>query len=184
MKTKTKNLILAIIVSVVAIFIPSLIFEKWVEGIVFFFCHWFIREQFTKQYHHIIPSMCRLLTSVIFFFGVSFVLPFALSLFSAIPICYFISWVGFTKKQADDYEIQCERLREKYCNEKEELILKCRKANLSQRDTEIAIKCFYEHKTPKEIWLWLCQHKTYEPIEWDCIYILINRIGKKLEKVK
>lgn len=184
MKTKTKNLILAIITSVVAIFIPSLIFEKWIEGIVFFFCHWFIREQYSKQYHHIIPAMCRLITSIIFFFGVSFILPFGLSLFSAIPINYFIAWVGYTKKQADYYEVECERLREKYCNEKEDLLLKCRKAKLSERDTEIALKYYYEKKTPKEIWLWICQHKTYEPIEWDCLYVLINRIGKKLEKVK
>lgn len=184
MKTKTKNLILAIITSVVAIFIPSLIFGKWVEGIVFFFCHWFIREQFSMQYHHIIPAMCRLITSIVFFFGVSFIFPLGLSLFSAIPICYFISWIGYTKKQADYYELQCQRLKEKYCNEKEDLLVKCRKAKLSERDTEIAVKYFYEHKTPKEIWLWLCNHKVYEPIEWDCIYVLINRIGKKIEKSK
>lgn len=184
MKTKTKNLILAIITSVVAIFIPSLIFNKWIEGVAFFFCHWFIREQFSMQYHHIVPAMCRLITSIVFFFGVSFILPLGLSLFSAIPICYFISWVGYTKKQADYYQLQCERLKEMYCNEKEGLLVKCRQAKLSERDTEIAIKYFYEHKTPKEIWLWLCQHKVYEPIEWDCIYILINRIGKKIQNIK
>lgn len=182
MKTKIKNEILAIVVSIIAISIPSLLFNKWIEGIVFFFCHWFIREQFPKQYHHIVPAMCRLITSVVFFFGVSFVLPFGLSLFSAIPINYFIGWVGFTKKQADDYELKYERLKEKFCNEKEELLLKCRTAKLSQRDTEIAVMYFYEKKTPKDIWLWLCQHKVYEPIEWDCIYVLINRIGKKINK--
>lgn len=184
MNSKVKNKILAIITSIVAIFLPALIFNKWIEGVVFFFCHWFIREQFPKQYHHIVPAMCRLITSTVFFFGVSFVLPLGWSLFSAIPICYFISWVGFTKKQADDYEVQCERLKEKYCNEKENLLLKCRKANLSQRDTEIAVMYFYEKKTPKEIWLWLCQHKVYEPIEWDSVYVTLNRIGKKVEKVK
>ena len=178
---KIKNTILAIITSVVAIFIPSLIFNKWVEGIVFFFCHWFIREQFPKQYHHVVPAMCRLITSVVFFFGVSFVLPFGLSLFSAIPINYFIGWVGYTKKQADYYELKCQRLQEQFCNEKEQLLAKCREARLSQRDTEIAVMYFYEKKTPKEIWLWLCQHKVYEPIEWDSTYVILNRIGKKLK---
>jgi predicted membrane protein len=178
---KIKNTILAIITSVVAIFIPSLIFNKWVEGIVFFFCHWFIREQFPKQYHHIVPAMCRLITSVVFFFGVSFVLPFGLSLFSAVPINYFIGWVGYTKKQADYYEMKCQRLQEQFCNEKEQLLAKCREARLSQRDTEIAVMYFYEHKTPKEIWLWLCQHKVYEPIEWDSTYVILNRIGKKIK---
>lgn len=181
MKSKVKNVILAVVVSIIAIFIPAWIFDKWIEGVAFFFCHWLIREQFPKQYHHIVLAMCRLITSAVFFFGVSFVLPKELSLFSAIPICYFISWVGFTKKQADDYEVQCERLKEQYCNEKENLLAKCRSAKLSQRDTDIALLYFYEHKTPKEIWLWLCEHKVYEPIEWDSVYVTLNRIGKKLK---
>lgn len=151
---------------------------------MFFFAHWLIREQFPKQYHRSTHAMCRLITSVVFFFGVSFILPFELSLFFAIPINYFIGWVGFTKKQADDFKIQCERLKEKYCNEKEDLLVKCRDAKLSQRDTEIALKYFYEKQTPKEIWLWLCNHKVYEPIEWDCVYVLLNRIGKKIQKNK
>ena len=181
MKSKPKNVILAVVVSIIAIFLPALILNKWIEGIVFFFCHWFIREQFPKQYHHIVPAMCRLITSVVFFFGVSFVLPMGLSLFSAIPINYFVGWVGYTKKQADYYELQCERLKEQYCNEKENLLAKCRSAKLSQRDTDIALLYFYEHKTPKEIWLWLCEHKVYDPIEWDSVYVTLNRIGKKLK---
>jgi len=183
-RTKLKNTILAIITSVVAIFVPSLIFGKWVEGVVFFFCHWLIRPQFPKQYHHIIPAMCRLITSVVFFFGVSFVLPMELSLVSAIPINYFIGWVGFTKKQADFYELQTRKLQEKYCGEREELLSRCRSANLSKRDTEIALKYFYEKNTPKEIWIWLCQSKEYEPIDWDSIYVILNRIGKKINKSK
>lgn len=176
-------MVLAIITSVIAIFIPALIFNKWIEGIVFFFCHWFIREQFPRQYHHIIPSTCRLITSVVFFFGVSFVLPLGLSLFSAVQICYFISWVGCVKATSDYYQTKCEKLQEKYCNEKEELLLKCRKANLGERDTEIALKYFYEKQTPKEIWLWLCEHKVYEPIEWDSVYHLLWSINKKLNKI-
>lgn len=181
MKSKVKNVILAVVVSIIAIFIPAWIFDKWIEGVAFFFCHWFIREQFPKQYHHIVPAMCRLITSVVFFFGVSFVLPMGLSLFSAIPINYFVGWIGYTKKQADDYELKYERLKEQYCNEKENLLAKCRSAKLSQRDTDIALLYFYEHKTPKEIWLWLCEHKVYEPIEWDSVYVTLNRIGKKLK---
>lgn len=182
MKSKIKNMILAVVVSIIAIFIPAWIFNKWIEGITFFICHWLIREQFPKQYHHIIPAMCRLITSTVFFFGVSFILPFALSLLSAIPINYFIGWVGFTKKEADDYEVKYNRLQEKYCNEKEELLVKCRKACLSERDTQIAILYYYEHKTPKEIWLWLCQQNLYEQIEWDSVKQLIWRIGKKIKK--
>ena len=154
MKTKYKNLILAIIVSVMAIFLPSLLFNKWIEGIVFFFCHWFIREQFPKQYHHIVPSMCRLITSVVFFFGVSFVLPLSWSLFSAIPINYFIGWIGFTKKQSDDYEVIRDRIQQEEDERKQltlfdlekctkdELIARCKLVNLTGYSTDLAIDIF------------------------------------------
>lgn len=160
MKIKTKNKILAVIVSVIAIFIPAFLFNKWIEGIVFFFCHWFIREQFPKQYHHIIPSMCRLITSVVFFFGVSFVLPLGLSLVSAIPINYFIGWVGYTKKQADYYELKYYRLKEKLeakkdfntdtCTE-EELISRCKELRLSEENINLAIEFFIKKTKQSEL---------------------------------
>ena len=160
MRAKTKNTILAISVSVIAIFVPSMILGKWVESIVFFICHWFIREQFPKQYHHVVPSICRLLTSVIFFFGVSFVLPMGLSLFSAIPINYFIGWVGFTKKQCDDYEVKCERLKEKLekrlnfstdnCTENE-LLERCRQLGFSEENTNLSIEFFIKKTKQSDI---------------------------------
>ncbi len=159
MRTKTKNLILAIAVSVVAIFIPSLLFNKWIEGVVFFICHWLIREQFSKQYHHIIPAMCRLITSTIFFFGVSFILPFALSLISAIPINYFIGWVGFIKKQSDYYEYKYEKLKQQlekdrnfltdFCTE-EELIRRCNQLRMKQEEIDLAIE-FFIKQTPRKV---------------------------------
>lgn len=148
-----------------AIFFPSLIFGKWIEGIVFFFCHWFIREQFPKQYHHIVPAMCRLITSVIFFFGVSFVLPMVLSLVSAIPINYFIGWVGYTKKQADYYELKYLRLKERLENKKdfntdsctkEELIKRCEELRLSDETIALAIKFFINKTKQSEIADELC----------------------------
>lgn len=110
MKTKNKNTILAIIVSIVASVIPALIFGKWLEAIIFLVCHTLIRPQYPKQYHHIIPACCRIITAATFFFGICFILPLELSLLSAIPINYFISWVGFTKRTADDFEVKCDRL--------------------------------------------------------------------------
>lgn len=113
MKTKTKNSTLAILVLIVASSIPALIFGKWLEAIIFNICHLLIRQQFEKQYHHIIPGMCRMITALVMFFGVSFVLPLELSLMSAIPINYFISWIGFVKKTSDDFEVKCNNLEEK-----------------------------------------------------------------------
>ena len=184
MKAKIKNLILAIAVSVVAIFLPAWILNKWFEGLFFFICHWLIREQFPKQYHHIIPSMCRLITSVIFFFGVSSILPFALSLFSAIPINYFIGWVGFTKKQADTYQLKYEKLKAKlerdknflvdFCTE-EELRKRCRVLKFSEENTNLAVELFVKKTKQSEIAERLC-------VDEASVRIRKYRLKEKLNK--
>ena len=165
MTTKTKNIILAIIVTVVAIFLPAFIFDKWREGAFFFICHWLIRPQFKKQYHHIVPAMCRVITGVVFFFGVSFVLSFEFSMFSAILINYFIGWVGFTKKQADTYELKYNRLKEKLEKNKEfntdtcteqQLIARCRELHFSEENTNLAIEFFIKKTKQSKIADELC----------------------------
>ena len=171
-------------VSVVAIFVPAFILNKWFEGAIFFVCHWLIREQFPKQYHHIVPAMCRLITSVVFFFGVSFILPFALSLISAIPINYFIGWVGFTKKQADTYQMKYERLKAQLQKDKEfdvdncpreELINRCAELRLSPEDTELAVKLFMRDSKQLEIANELC-------IEERSVQQKKRRLRQKLNK--
>lgn len=181
-KIKLKNRILAVITSIVAIFLPSLLFHKWIEGIVFFICHWLIREQFSKQYHHIVLAMCRLIISTVFFFGVSFVLPLELSLISAIPINYFIGWVGFTKKQADYYEMKYLRLKEKLEQKKDfntdtctkdELIARCKELRLSEENTNLAIEFFIKKTKQSEIANSLC-------VEEHAISTRKLRLKKKL----
>jgi hypothetical protein len=184
MKRKAKNLILAITVSVVAIFLPSLLFNKWIEGIVFFICHWFIREQFKEQYHHVIPSICRLITGTTFFFGVSFILPWTLSLLSAIPINYFIGWIGFTKRDADYYETQYFKLRAKLeaknhfnvdsCTE-DELIARCKELRFNKANTKLAIQFFIEKKSRKELAEQYC-------VESESIKQRKRRMKNKLNK--
>lgn len=159
MSRKTKNIILAVVVSATAICLPAWILNKWAEALFFFMCHWFVREQFPKQYHHIVPAMCRLITGCVFFFGVCFVLPKQWSMISAIPINYLIAWVGYTKKQADTYEVKYNRLKEKLekdsefnvdnCTEKQ-LLDRCREIGLSQENTELAIE-FFITKTKQSI---------------------------------
>lgn len=182
MKTKTKNTILLFLVVIIASLIPALIFGKWIEAIIFILCHTFIRSQFTKQYHHIIPGMCRIISAVVVFFGISFILPLQWSLFSAIPINYFISWIGFVKRDRDDLEVKCAWLRDKLEQPETQLMLKCQEVGLSERDTKIAKMYYVDRKTPKDIWLWLSGHKEYDSIEWDSVYQLLWRIGKKLNK--
>lgn len=111
MTTKTKNAVLGYLTLIIASLIPAIIFGKWLEAIIFVVCHTLIRPQFPKQYHHIIPAMCRTITSCVFFFGVSFTLPLEMSLLSAIPINYFISWIGFTKAKLDKLEVLYEKLQ-------------------------------------------------------------------------
>lgn len=158
MKRKTKNMILAIAISVVAIFFPAWLFDKWFEGVIFFICHWLIREQYPRQYHHIIPATCRLITSVTFFFGVSFILPFTLSLISAIPINYFIGWVGFTKKNEEYYEYKYEKLKAQLENKmpfstdtctEAELIARCNELRMKKDDINLAIE-FFICRTPRK----------------------------------
>ena len=159
MKTKTKNIIMAIVTSTIAIFIPAILLNKILEGVFFFICHALIREQFDDQYHHILHSMCRQITGSVFFFGVSFVLPLGWSLLSAIPINYLIGWVGYTKKQADKFEVKYNRLKEKLelksdfstetCTEAE-LITRCKELRLSESETNLAIDLFIK-KTKQSI---------------------------------
>ena len=182
MTTKRKNLILAILTILIASFMPALIFNKWYEAVSFFICHTTIRPQFPRQYHHVVPAMCRTITASVFFFGISFVLPLEYSIISAVPINYLISWVGCVKADRDFYQRKVEDLQFRFCNEKEELLRKCRLANLSERDTLFAVMSFYERKTPKEIWLWLCEQNKYEIVEWNTIYHILWQIGKKIRK--
>ena len=128
--------------------------------------------------------MCRLITSVVFLFGVSFILPLVLSLFSAVSICYFISWVGFTKKQADYFELKYYRLKEQLeckkdfntdtCTE-EELIERCKELRLSNENILLAIEFFIKKTKQSELADRLC-------IEEKSIQQNKRRLKQKLNK--
>ena len=186
MKSRTRNIILVFSVLIIASFIPAFIFSKYIEAIIFIICHTLIRPQFNKQYHHIMPEVCRIITGCVMFFGVSFVLPIEWSLISAIPINYFIGWIGCIKKERDDFEIDVERQREKIIklleyqkSPKEQLIEHCRAVNLNERNIHIAIMYYIDKKTPKQIWEWLCSNGEF--MEYDSVYKLLNRLNKKLK---
>ena len=189
MNTKTKNLILSILVVIVASSVPAIIFGKYLEALTFLIAHTLIRPQFERQYHHIVPAICREITGVVFFFGIVMSLPISISLVSAIPINYLVGWIGDVTATKNFYEVQCntmkeriEKLLEKLKDPRQELLERCKDAELSARDTEIALMYYCDRKTAKDIWFWLCEHKTYESIEWDSVHQLLWRIGKKLNK--
>lgn len=86
-------------------------------------------------------------------------------MFSAIPINYLIGWVGFTKKQADTYELKYNRLKEKLeknnefntetCTE-QQLIVRCRELHFSEENTKLAIEFFIKKTKQSKIADELC----------------------------
>jgi oligoribonuclease (3'-5' exoribonuclease) len=82
-----------------------------------------------------------------------------------VPINYFIGWVGFTKKQADYYEIKYTRLKQKLEEKKDfntdtctkdELIARCRELGLNEENTNLAIEFFIKKTKQSELADKLC----------------------------
>ena len=158
-KNIIKTWVLAIIVTVIAIFLPATILDKWLEGVFFFACHWLIREQYKHQYHHMVPSVCRVITAAILFFGVCSVIPFDYCFMSAIPINYGVAWIGKTKRDADFYEVRYRELKRQLNSPKKfnvdtctetELRTRCQELRLGQENEELAV-AFFISKTKQSV---------------------------------
>ena len=172
----------------VAIF--SFIFDKWLEALCFLVAFFSLRYKFPTTFHAKKILHCMLITNATFALSVVFCPSIYMYLFGGLLFAYldcFLLWyvqsreeLKQDKKCAEWFVRELTFQLKQYHNPHEELLAKCRSAKLSKRDTEIAVKYYYENQTPKEIWLWLCDHKEYESIEWDCVYVLLWRIGNKL----
>ena len=84
------------------VFTCAWIFDKYIEAILFCISHLVIRAIFEKQYHCGTTAMCLFLTLTIALFGIMYTFPLALSLLSAIPMCWFISWIGYIAQDRID----------------------------------------------------------------------------------
>lgn len=82
------------------------IFDKWFEAILFCISHTIIRYSFEKQYHCESTCLCLILTLTILFFGIAYCLPISISLLFTIPLCFFISWVGYISQD----RIECHKI--------------------------------------------------------------------------
>lgn len=91
------------------IFICAWIFDKYIEAVLFCISHTVIRMIFEKQYHCGKTYLCLFLTLTIAFFGIMYTFPLALSLLSAIPICWVISWIGYIAQDRLDLKAKKER---------------------------------------------------------------------------
>ena len=174
----------------VAIF--SFIFNKWFEAVLFLVAFFVLRYKFPTTYHAKSVLYCMLITNSMF--ALSIVLcPIAQTyIFGALVFAYldtFILWYIQSKENLrqdkECAETLARHLRSQLEQSKDpnaDFVNRCRKAKLSKRDTEIAIKYFVEKNTPKEIWLWLCENREYNTIEWDSVHNLLWRIGRKINK--
>lgn len=172
--------------------ILSFIFDKWLEAICFVVSFFSLRYKFPTTFHAKKILHCMLITNAVFALSIVFCPSIYMYVFGGLLFAYldcFLLWyiqsredIKQDKECAEWFVRELTFQLKQYQNPHEQLLEKCRLAKLSKRDTEIAIKYYEEHNTPKEIWLWLCERKEYETIEWDSVHQLLWRIGRKLYK--
>lgn len=96
------------LIVVAFVFICAWLFDKYIEAVLFCTSHFFIRKYFDKQYHcdhkmyAVATLLCLSLTLTIAYFGIANCLPLTVSLLSTIPLCFFISWVGYLAQDRID----------------------------------------------------------------------------------
>ena len=178
-----------LVMSGVAIF--AFIFDKWLEALCFLVSFFALRYKFPTTFHAKKILHCMLITNATFALSVVFCPSIYMYLFGGLLFAYldcFLLWyvqsredIKQDKECAEWFVRELTFQLKQFHNPHEQLLSKCREANLSKRDTEIAIKYYEEHLTPKEIWLWLSENKEYETIEWDSVHQLLWRIGRKIK---
>ena len=89
------------------------IFDKWIVALLFCISHTIIRMSFEKQYHCGATYLCMITTCTIAFFGIAYCLPLSASLLSCVPVCFFISWVGYIVQDRVDCYILIKGLQHK-----------------------------------------------------------------------
>lgn len=170
--------------------IISFIFDKWLEALFFLISFFTLRYKFPTTFHANKVLHCMIITNCMFAISIVLCPSIYMYVFGSLLFGYLDAFLLWYVQSREDFKRQKE-CAEWFCRELiaqitgkqnpyEELLERCRNAKLSERDTEIAIKYFYKRQTPKEIWLWLCESKDYETIEWDSVYRLLIRIGNKL----
>ena len=95
------------------LFFCGWVFDKIIVAILFAISHTVIRPKFEKQFHAKKTYVCMFMTLTISFFGVAYCLPLSVSLLSTIPVCYFISWVGYIAQDRIDCKIIIKKLQSK-----------------------------------------------------------------------
>lgn len=159
---------------------------------VFYIPFWYIRINFASTYHSDNWNHCKKWTRIMLCTGVFvlWLLPVKYSLFNGLFVAfacclvlYLVSLETNEKrllaKNNDEMSKQITELLAKETNPKDELLQLCAKNCISERDTKVAVMYYIDRKKPKEIWHWLCENN--QQMEYDSVYILLNRLNKKLK---
>lgn len=155
---------------------------------IYYLQFWYIRIKFDDTYHSSSWKHCKFWTRTMLCSGVFvlWILPIKYTLFNALALaficCLILYLVAIETNEKKGLQAELKALKESLEQTPKQLLIdKCKNANLSKRDTEIAILYYIDKWKPKEIWLWLCQSKEYEHIEWDSVHQLLWRIGNKIK---
>lgn len=158
------------------------LFDKYIEAVMFCIGHLVIRRNFDKQYHCETTALCMFTTLTIAFFGIASALPITVSILSTIPVCFFISWLGYIVQDRMDLIVINRKLKAKpQLTDKEVFIQECKNYRYNDLKTEIALRLFYHKQGIKEVWNWLCDTQENPP-EYDSVKRMKYRIQKDLFK--
>lgn len=162
------------------------------ECLVFYVPFWFIRICFSRTYHSDSWKHCKLCTRIMLCLGVflMWILPVNYSLSNCLLIafgCCFVLYLVALEtdekkrlaKENEQLQKEVQVFLEKEVDPKTELLKLCEERCISERDTKIAVMYYIDRMKPKQIWHWLCDNR--ENISYDSVYILLNRLNKKLK---
>lgn len=141
----------------------SYLFNKWIEGLAFCVAHCIIRYKMNFVYHS--KNYCIQITLFIIWCCIPTVAYVNTSLLSAIPIAFFICWIGNVVQEKNNIKFEnnqlvienaeyVERLKPKPFNvetcSRDELLARCSEIGLSSSQTELAVE-FFIYKTKQSI---------------------------------
>ena len=161
------------------------------DCLVFYIPFWFIRINFADTYHSDSWKHCKMWTRIMLCTGVfvmwALPIPYTLfnGLFVAFVCCLILYLVALETnekkriiKENQALYAQVEELLEKTNSPEQKILDICKQEHINARNTKVAIMYYIERRTPKDIWMWLCDNN--ENMELDSVYKLLNRLNKKI----
>lgn len=166
--------------------------SKIIEAIFLFIAYIVMRYAFPKTWHSKSFYVCIFFSILTFWIAIPLTIPINISLFSCVIVGSLIGLILYHIKEYADSRIlslnqkieivafkrKIKDLLSKNDDPLTVLLELCKKHELSERDTKIAIKYYIDRFKPKQIWMWCLDNN--ENIEYDSVRQLLWRINKKL----